>query len=91
MSFDPATGKYIPYNDDDDDDQHTSSSTTNELPGRGLINISRLGSGPLGRGQFRGGSKSRRRSYRKSRKVRKSKVQVSKYRKHRHYRRSRRH
>ena len=36
---------------------------------------------------------SRRRSYRKSRKVRKSKVRVrlSKYRKHRHSRRSRRH
>jgi hypothetical protein len=89
MSFDPATGKYIPYNDDDD--QHTPSSTTNEPPGRGLIKKSRPGMGPLGKYQFRGGSKSRRRSYRKSRKVRKSKMRVSKSRKHRHYRRSRRH
>ena len=91
MSFDQTTGKYIPSNDDDD--QPTPLSTNTELPGRGTIKKSRLGSGPLGRGQFRGGSKSRRRSYRKSRKVRKSKVRVrlSKYRKHRHSRRSRRH
>lgn len=51
------------------------------------------GNHPASSGKGLGGGGSRRRSYRKSRKVRKSKVRVrlSKYRKHRHSRRSRRH
>jgi hypothetical protein len=87
-------GRVPPQGEDDESDFDPYEGTTKPDYDRpsNLLNLNHRNH-PASSGKGLGGGGSRRRSYRKSRKVRKSKVRVrlSKYRKHRHYRRSRRH